>query len=54
MEFEVTLKIKVDSDMFLLDCTSNRVSAVNEEVLNALYDLDDIKVLSIGTSEVGD
>jgi|TARA_R110000796_G_scaffold155095_4_gene271801 hypothetical protein len=49
MEYEVTLKIYVDSDASYLEVSGNNCETVEEEIKSALYDLDDITVLDIDT-----
>ena len=42
MEFEVTFKVKIDADQFVLDLEqTDREGIVRDEVLNVLYDLED-------------
>jgi hypothetical protein len=45
MEFEVTLRIKVDDSTFYWDASiSDRTESVSEMVRNAMYDLDEVKI----------
>ena len=53
MEFDVTVRVKVDTSVFLLSFDSDtREEYVSESVLNALYDCDDLKVLNSSVEEV--
>jgi hypothetical protein len=53
MEYEITIKLKVDTDFFywgsdLLD----RQGIMAEVIHNAMHDIDDVKVTAIRTEEV--
>jgi len=53
MEYEITIKLKVDTDFFywgsdLLD----RQDIMAEMIHNAMHDIDDVKVTAIRTEEV--
>jgi hypothetical protein len=53
MEYEITIKLKVDTDFFywgsdLLD----RQDIMAEVIHNAMHDIDDVKVTAIRTEEV--
>tara|TARA_R110000787_G_scaffold67664_3_gene151576 strand:- start:2623 stop:2790 length:168 start_codon:yes stop_codon:yes gene_type:complete len=53
MEFEITMKIKVAPDFFYYDSHSEEWHSILEEIVhNAMYDVDDIKVIGIRTEEV--
>jgi hypothetical protein len=42
MEFEVTFKVRMDADQFVLDLEqTDREDLVKDEVLGVLYDLED-------------
>ena len=48
MEYEVTIKIKMETDYFYWDLNSvDRENALKEEVNNILHDIDDMKVLKV-------
>lgn len=53
MEFEVSIRIKVDPSVFYWDASvTDRLEAVTEMINNALYDLDDMKVESMEVEEL--
>lgn len=53
MEYEVTFKVKIDSDNFILDLNqSDREDIVKDEILGVLYDLEDGEVLYMDITEV--
>lgn len=53
MEFDVTMQVKVDASLFLLNPDqSNREDHILEIILNALYDCDELKVSTINVEEV--
>lgn len=54
MEFEVSLRIKVDDTAFYWDAkVTDRLESITEMVRNAMYDLDDVKIKSIEVDELG-
>lgn len=53
MEYEVTIKIKMETDYFYWDLSSaDRENALREEVNNILHDVDDMKVLKVQVEEL--
>ena len=53
MEYEVTFKVKIDADQFILDLDQiDRESIVRDEVLNLLYDLEDGTIEFMEVNEV--
>lgn len=53
MEYEVTFKVKIDADQFILDLDQiDRESIVRDEVLNVLYDLEDGTIEFMEVNEV--
>ena len=53
MDYEITIKIKVDSDFFYWGSDSaERQATLAEMIHNALHDVDDIKITGIRTEEV--
>jgi hypothetical protein len=53
MEFEVTFKVKMDADQFVLDLEqTDREGIVRDEVLNVLYDLEDGTIEFMEVNEV--
>lgn len=53
MEYEITIKVKVDSDYFYLGLgLLERQSTMSEVIHNAIHDIDDIKITAIRTEEV--
>tara|TARA_R110000796_G_scaffold13733_5_gene44264 strand:- start:11510 stop:11683 length:174 start_codon:yes stop_codon:yes gene_type:complete len=53
LEYEVTLTVKVDNDFFYWNLSEvDRQEQLKDTLLNALYDLDDVKVKSIQTEEL--
>ena len=53
MEYEVTIKIKMETDYFYWDLSSvDRENALQEEVNNILHDIDDMKVLKVQVEEL--
>lgn len=53
MEFDVTMRVKVDAKLFLLNPDQeDREDHIVEIILNALYDCDEIKANTIMVEEV--
>tara|TARA_R110000796_G_scaffold113588_1_gene225349 strand:- start:366 stop:533 length:168 start_codon:yes stop_codon:yes gene_type:complete len=53
MEYEITIKVKVDSDFFYWGLgLLERQNTMAEMIHNAVHDVDDIKITSIRTEEV--
>lgn len=53
MEFEVSLRIKVDPSSFYWDASvADRLESVTEMIRNAMYDLDDVKIKSMEVEEL--
>jgi hypothetical protein len=53
MEFDVTLRVKVDASLFLLNPDKeDREDHLVEIVLNALYDCDETQVATITVEEI--
>lgn len=53
MEFEVTFKVKMDADQFILELDqTDREAIVRDEVLNVLYDLEDGTIEFMEVNEV--
>lgn len=53
MEFDVTMRIKVDVNTFhLTPNLTDREDIVSETIQDAMYDWDDMKVLEIEVEEV--
>jgi len=53
IEFEVTMRFKVDVDYFYWNLgTIDRQDIMSETILNAMYDMDDIKVSGVTTEEI--
>lgn len=53
MEFEVTIKLKIDTNSFYPDTTAEQFKLiVEEEIYNCIYDLDEYKVITIEAEEI--
>ncbi len=53
MEYEVTIKVKMEADYFYWDLSSvDRENALQEEVNNILHDVDDMKVIKVRVEEL--
>lgn len=53
MEFDVTMRVKVDASLFLLNPDQeDREDHIVEIILNAMYDCDDVKCKTIVVEEV--
>jgi hypothetical protein len=53
MEFEVTIKLKVDPSYFYWDLdAADRQYSLSEQVRNVLYELEDVKVTQVLAEEV--
>ena len=53
MEYEVTIKIKMDHDYFYCDLNSGeRENTLQEDINNVLHDVDDMKVLKVRVEEL--
>lgn len=53
MEYEITIKIKVDPTYFYLGLDLlERQSTMSEIIHNAVHDIDDVKITAIRTEEV--
>ncbi len=53
MEYEVTIKIKMEPDYFYWDLNSvERENSLREEINNILHDVDDIKVMKVRVEEL--
>ena len=53
MEYEVTIKIKMDADYFYCDLNSGeRENTLQEDINNVLHDVDDMKVLKVRVEEL--
>tara|TARA_R110000823_G_scaffold46965_11_gene120200 strand:- start:258 stop:425 length:168 start_codon:yes stop_codon:yes gene_type:complete len=53
MEYEVTIKIKMDADYFYCDLNSGeRENTLQEDINNVLHDVDDMKVLRVRVEEL--
>jgi len=53
IQYEVTLKVKVDADFFYYNLdTIARQDIMSETILNALYDIDEISVSRVTAEEV--
>lgn len=53
MEYEVTIKIKVDPEYFYWDLdVTDRQYSVAEQVRNVLHELDDVKIVQVLAEEV--
>tara|TARA_R110000782_G_scaffold64679_3_gene131707 strand:- start:188 stop:355 length:168 start_codon:yes stop_codon:yes gene_type:complete len=53
MDYEVTIKVKVDADFFYWGAdVHERQGTMSEMIHNALHDLDDVNVKAIRTEEV--
>tara|TARA_R110001606_G_scaffold355898_1_gene506995 strand:- start:314 stop:523 length:210 start_codon:yes stop_codon:yes gene_type:complete len=53
MEYEVTIKIKMEPDYFYWDLNSvERENGLREEINNILHDVDDIKVMKVRVEEL--
>ena len=47
MEYEITLKIRVDPDANYLEVGGNNCQVIKEQITDALYDIDDLQILDI-------
>jgi len=47
MEYEVLIKIKVDPAANYLEVVGNNCEVIQDQLENALYDLDDIEILDM-------
>jgi len=53
MEFELVLNISVDESTFYWNCDpSERIAVVDDMIRNALWDMDNSKLLKIEVSEI--
>lgn len=53
MEYEVTFKVRIEADKFVLDLEpTTREDIVKDEVLGVLYDLEDGEILYCEVEEV--
>lgn len=53
MEYEITIKLKVDTDFFYWGSDLlSRQDIMAEMIHNAMHDIDDVKVTAIRTEEV--
>jgi len=53
MEFEIILNVTVDESTFYWDCDpSERTAVVEEMIRNAIWDMDDSKLINIEVSEI--
>lgn len=53
MEYEIVLKIKVDSDYFYWDLTpAERQDVISKEIHNIIYDTDELTVTRVTASEL--
>jgi|TARA_B110000908_G_scaffold52558_1_gene64133 hypothetical protein len=53
MEYEITIKLKVDTDFFYWGSDPlDRQDIMAEVIHNAMHDIDDVKVTAIRTEEV--
>jgi hypothetical protein len=53
MEFELVLNVTVDKTTFYWDCDpSERIAVVEEMIRNAIWDMDNSKLINIEVSEI--
>lgn len=53
MDFEVTIQLRTDGSGFYPESTFDDIKEIiEEEILNALYELDDYKIKSVTAEEM--
>jgi hypothetical protein len=53
MEYEVSIRVKVDPDYFYMEVdAADRQATIADQVKNILYDIEDIKIKNITAEEL--
>ena len=51
MEYEIIIKLKIDPDANYLEVSGNNCDVVQEQIVTALYEIDDVEIIDMDVTQ---